>query len=95
VLASVFGRAFVGEPMMRWPLGDHGDIEERFTRCFEYFLEDLVTLGMVWEAGSGPTCKRQAGTSISATARRRRRPDRDVTEATGLSRHAHARASAN
>jgi len=52
VLASVFGRAFVGEPMMRWPLGDHGDIEERFTRCFEYFLEDLVKLGLVWEAGT-------------------------------------------
>lgn len=36
---------------MRWPLGEHGDIEERFTRCFEYFLEDLIQLGMVWEAG--------------------------------------------
>ena len=50
-LALVFGRAFVTEPMMRWPLGEHGDIEERFTNAFKYFLEDLIPLGMVWEAG--------------------------------------------
>lgn len=52
VLAPVFGRTFVDEPMLRWPLGDHGDIEERFTRCFEWFLESLIELGMVWEAGT-------------------------------------------
>ena len=52
-LASVLGRAFVGEPMMRWPLGDHGDIEERFSRGFEYYLGDLIRLGLVWEAGEG------------------------------------------
>ena len=51
-LASVLGRSFVVEPMMRWSLGDHGDIEERFTGCFAYFLEDLIPLGMVWEAGA-------------------------------------------
>ena len=50
-LAGVLGRAFVGEPMMRWPLGVHGDVEQRFSRCFECFLEDLIRLGMVWEAG--------------------------------------------
>jgi len=50
-LASVLGRAFVGEPMMRWPLGDHGDIEERSIRSFEYFLGGLIDLGFVWEAG--------------------------------------------
>ncbi len=38
---------------MRWPLGDHGDVEERFTHCFEYFLEGLITLGTVWEADRG------------------------------------------
>ena len=43
VLASLFGRAFVTEPMMRWPLGEHDRIDERFVRCFEYFLEDLAT----------------------------------------------------
>jgi GNAT superfamily N-acetyltransferase len=50
-LAPVFGRAFLDEPMMRWPMGAHGDIVDRFTRGFGYFLEEVVGLGMVWEAG--------------------------------------------
>jgi GNAT superfamily N-acetyltransferase len=50
-LASMFGRAFVDEPMMRWPLGDHGDVVDRFARCFAYFLEDVLGLGIVWEVG--------------------------------------------
>ncbi|MGH2988549.1 MAG: GNAT family N-acetyltransferase [Solirubrobacterales bacterium] len=36
---------------MTWSLGDTGDLEERFTRGFECLLEDLIRLGMVWEAG--------------------------------------------
>jgi GNAT superfamily N-acetyltransferase len=50
-LAPVFGRAFVNEPMMRWPMGERGDVVERFTRCFGYVLEALLGLGFVWEAG--------------------------------------------
>jgi ribosomal protein S18 acetylase RimI-like enzyme len=50
-LADLLGRAFVVEPMMRWPLGVHGDVEERFVRCFEYFLEGVIPAGTVWEAG--------------------------------------------
>jgi GNAT superfamily N-acetyltransferase len=50
-LAPVFGRAFVPEPMMSWPLGSGGDLPERFTRCFGYFLEAALPLGLVWEAG--------------------------------------------
>ncbi len=50
-LAPVFGEAFVHEPMMRWPLGSDGDLAERFTRCFAYFLEAAMPLGLVWEAG--------------------------------------------
>jgi hypothetical protein len=38
-LATIFGRAFVEEPMVRWPLGSNGDLVERFTRGFVYFLE--------------------------------------------------------
>jgi GNAT superfamily N-acetyltransferase len=57
-LASVFGRAFVTEPMMYWPLGDRGDLAERFTRCFWYFLEKSIPRGTV----------RQAGSSIGAAA---------------------------
>jgi GNAT superfamily N-acetyltransferase len=50
-LSALLGRAFVVEPMMRWPLGVHGDLEERFVRCFEYFLERVIAAGTVWEAG--------------------------------------------
>jgi hypothetical protein len=50
-LAPVFGRAFVYEPMMHWPMGEHGDVVDRFTRCFGYFLEEVLALGIVWEAG--------------------------------------------
>jgi GNAT superfamily N-acetyltransferase len=52
-LAPVFGRAFVNEPMMRWPMGERGDVVERFTRCFGYVLEALLGLGFVWEADDG------------------------------------------
>ncbi len=49
-LASVFGRAFVNEPMMRWPMGDQGDVAERFTRAFAHFLEAALGLGIVcWD----------------------------------------------
>ena len=51
VLADLLGRAFVVEPMMRWSLGLQGDVEERFVRCFEYFLESVIAAGTVWEAG--------------------------------------------
>jgi GNAT superfamily N-acetyltransferase len=50
-LASVLGRAFVVEPILRWALGEHGNVEERFVRCFAYCLEELLPLGVVWEAG--------------------------------------------
>ena len=51
MLAPVFGGAFVDEPMMRWPMGESGDIADRFGRAFGYFLEDALELGLVWEAG--------------------------------------------
>jgi GNAT superfamily N-acetyltransferase len=50
-LAPMFGRAFVHEPMMLWPMGDHDDVAERFTRAFAYFLEGVLGLGIVWEVG--------------------------------------------
>ena len=53
VLASVFGRAWVTEPVAIWGLGFEGDLEERLIRAFEDFLEALIPLGMVWEAGRG------------------------------------------
>jgi ribosomal protein S18 acetylase RimI-like enzyme len=50
VLASVFGRAFVNEPMMRWPMGEMRDRVEGFTSCFGFFLEEALELGLVSEA---------------------------------------------
>jgi ribosomal protein S18 acetylase RimI-like enzyme len=50
-VARVLGRAFVTEPLARWPLGVHGDLEERFTLWFEYFLDGWMDLGIVWEVG--------------------------------------------
>ena len=51
-LASVLGRAFAAEPMMRWPLGENDDNQARLVRAFELFTEDPIRLGMVWEAGT-------------------------------------------
>ncbi len=51
-LAPVFGRAFINEPMMRWPMGGGDDNVDRFTRCFAYFLEIALGLGLV--PGGGP-----------------------------------------
>jgi ribosomal protein S18 acetylase RimI-like enzyme len=51
VLAAVFGRAFVDEPMMRWPMGETRDPTEQFTQGFTYFLEIVLSLRLVWEAG--------------------------------------------
>ncbi len=56
-LAQMLGRAFVREPMMGWPLGagdreaEDGEAVECFTRCFGYFLEAAIPLGLIWEAG--------------------------------------------
>jgi ribosomal protein S18 acetylase RimI-like enzyme len=53
VLASVLGRAFVTEPMMRWPLGASETDDARLIEAFTYFLDALIELGVVWEAGDG------------------------------------------
>jgi hypothetical protein len=53
-LASVFGRAFVDEPMMCWLMGEMQDRVECCTRCFALFLEIALELGLVSEAaGAG------------------------------------------
>jgi GNAT superfamily N-acetyltransferase len=53
VLASTFGRAFVNEPMMLWPMGLAGDVADPLTCCFRYFLEAALGLGVVWEVADG------------------------------------------
>ena len=39
--------------MTQWSLGDRGDVADRLTRCFAYFLEQVLDLGLVWEVGAG------------------------------------------
>ncbi len=51
-LASVLGRAFVVEPMMRWPLGESDDHEARLVRAFEVFMAEPIRRGLVWEASA-------------------------------------------
>lgn len=50
VLAPIFGAAFVDEPMMLWPMGSARVASERLSRCFAYFLESALDLGIVSEA---------------------------------------------
>jgi GNAT superfamily N-acetyltransferase len=50
LLAGVFGRAFVTEPMFEWGLSGP-DLEARMIRAFELYLTRLAPLGIVWEAG--------------------------------------------
>jgi GNAT superfamily N-acetyltransferase len=52
-LAPVFGRAFVDEPMTQWSLSDRGNAADRLTHAFAYFLEPVLSLGLVWEVGAG------------------------------------------
>ncbi|MDH4113408.1 MAG: GNAT family N-acetyltransferase [Actinomycetota bacterium] len=52
VLASVLARAFIDDPIVRWPLPDDvDDLEDRVRSMFTWAYEDLADLGMVWEAG--------------------------------------------
>ncbi len=48
-LATLFGHAFVVEPMMLWSSGDGGDLADRFTRQYRWFIEQPLANGMVWE----------------------------------------------
>jgi hypothetical protein len=50
---SVAGAETGDEPMMRWPMGEQADLVDCFCRCFAYFLEEVLGLGLVWEAGDG------------------------------------------
>ncbi len=48
-LGAVFARAFVDDQMMRWSLLGSQGSEELLNRCFVYFLDIALDLGLVWE----------------------------------------------
>jgi GNAT superfamily N-acetyltransferase len=52
-IASVFARAFVDDPMMRWSLLGEREPQELLNLCFTYFLEIALDLELVWEAEDG------------------------------------------
>jgi GNAT superfamily N-acetyltransferase len=49
LLASVFARAFVDDPMMRWSLVGTQEPRELLNQCFTYFLEIALELDLVWQ----------------------------------------------
>lgn len=53
-LAAVLARAFVDDPIIRWPLPEGvEDLEDRVRSMFTWAYEDLADLGMVWETAGG------------------------------------------
>jgi GNAT superfamily N-acetyltransferase len=49
LVASVFARAFIDDPMMRWSLVGMREPLELLDRCFTYFLERALDLDLVWQ----------------------------------------------
>lgn len=52
-LTAVLGRAFVSEPMTRWPMGGEGDPTDRFPGAFDCFLRPVAPERIVWEVADG------------------------------------------
>jgi GNAT superfamily N-acetyltransferase len=48
-VASLFARAFVDDPMMRWSLVGTREPLQLLDLCFSYFLERALHLDLVWE----------------------------------------------
>ena len=53
VLADVLGRAFVDDPMIRWPIALGADMPERIEHHFTAIFGPLLDLGTMWEAEDG------------------------------------------
>ena len=50
-LADTFSRAFIDDPMLRWPLGDVPDIAGRLRQTFASICLDIADERVIWEAG--------------------------------------------
>ena len=53
VLAGVLGRAFLNDPMIRWPMADAPDMETRIGQVFTAIYTEFMDKGTMWEAGDG------------------------------------------
>ena len=50
-MADTLSRAFIDDPMLRWPLPDAPDIGDRLRRTFASIYLDIADQGVIWEAG--------------------------------------------
>jgi len=50
-LADTLSRAFIDDPMLRWPLPDTPDIGDRLRQTFASIYLDIADQGVIWEAG--------------------------------------------
>jgi ribosomal protein S18 acetylase RimI-like enzyme len=50
-LAATFARAFLDDPIVRWPLPDAPDVADRVRRVFATIYGQLADEGVIWEAG--------------------------------------------
>jgi ribosomal protein S18 acetylase RimI-like enzyme len=53
VLADVVGRAFLDDPMIRWPMAEAPDMHARVARFFSVIYGPLIDDGNILEAGDG------------------------------------------
>ena len=50
-LADTFARAFLDDPMIRWPLPDSPDLPDRIRQVFASIYVGVADQGVIWEAG--------------------------------------------
>ena len=53
VLAAVLGRAFLHDPMIRWPMAEAPDMQDRIAEVFSNIYREFMETGTMWEAGEG------------------------------------------
>ncbi len=53
IFADVVGRAFVDDPMIRWPMAEAPDMQDRVVRFFAAVYGPFMEAGTIWEAGRG------------------------------------------
>jgi GNAT superfamily N-acetyltransferase len=50
-LASTYARAFLDDPIVRWPLPDVPDVRDRIQQVFASIYLGIADDGVIWEAG--------------------------------------------
>jgi ribosomal protein S18 acetylase RimI-like enzyme len=50
-LAAVYARAFLDDPIVRWPLPDTPDVHDRIRQVFASIYLGIADNGVIWEAG--------------------------------------------